>query len=222
MQTILLLIGLILIYTVTRLIMAEFKEDLDKIKQYKPVSTLLLVMVVLLSFMVSGHRLQYSFLILLGLAFSFGGDMALMYRQQIKMFRLGLASFLIAHIVYIIAFIAYAGFSTRDIFSGVILGIAAVVIYWFLRPGLEGMTIPVVFYIVIISLMVNRAFAAFFTDVFTLEQGILISTGAVLFYISDVILAVARFRFPFRYNRISLAFYYSGQLLIALSTHLFI
>ena len=48
-------------------------------------------------------------------------------------------------------------------------------------------------------------------------QAVLVLIGAVLFYVSDVILAAARFWKPWRYHRISLAFYYSGQLLIALA-----
>ena len=45
--------------------------------------------------------------------------------------------------------------------------------------------------------------------------------GALLFYFSDVILAANKFWKPWRYNRISLVFYYSGQLLIALSAGYF-
>jgi hypothetical protein len=49
----------------------------------------------------------------------------------------------------------------------------------------------------------------------------MIATGAVLFYISDIILAASRFWRPWRYHRLSLAFYYSGQLLIALAASYF-
>jgi hypothetical protein len=49
----------------------------------------------------------------------------------------------------------------------------------------------------------------------------MILTGALLFYISDIMLAANRFWKPWRYNRISLAFYYGGQLLIALAAGCF-
>jgi hypothetical protein len=42
----------------------------------------------------------------------------------------------------------------------------------------------------------------------------MVLVGAALFYISDVILAANRFWKPWEYNRISLGFYYGGQLLI--------
>lgn len=42
-----------------------------------------------------------------------------------------------------------------------------------------------------------------------------------MFSISDLMLAVNRFRRPFKYHRFSLAFYYGGQFLIALSPAFF-
>jgi len=59
--------------------------------------------------------------------------------------------------------------------------------------------------------------AVFWSEAFTPAQACMIALGAILFYVSDVILAVARYVRPFRYNRISLAFYYAGQALIALA-----
>lgn len=44
-----------------------------------------------------------------------------------------------------------------------------------------------------------------------------VAAGAFLFWISDLMLAVNRFRRPFEYHRLNLAFYYGGRLLIALS-----
>ena len=42
--------------------------------------------------------------------------------------------------------------------------------------------------------------------------------GAMLFYLSDLILAIAKFARPFKHSRLAnLASYYAGQLLIALS-----
>jgi uncharacterized membrane protein YhhN len=84
------------------------------------------------------------------------------------------------------------------------------------------MKVPVIIYTVIISLMVNRAIAAFASPAFSTVQAWMISLGALLFYISDLILAAGRFWRPWKYNRISLAFYYSGQLLIALAGSYFI
>ena len=76
---------------------------------------------------------------------------------------------------------------------------------------------PVIGYIAIISLMVNRAISAFFGTTFTPTQAWLMALGAIAFWVSDLMLAVNRFRQPFEHHHLSLAFYYGGQLFIALS-----
>jgi uncharacterized membrane protein YhhN len=49
----------------------------------------------------------------------------------------------------------------------------------------------------------------------------MVAAGALLFYFSDMILALNRFCIPFKYHRISLALYYSGQALITLTASYF-
>jgi uncharacterized membrane protein YhhN len=94
---------------------------------------------------------------------------------------------------------------------------AGVAVYRYLLPGLGAIKLPVALYVLIICLMVNRAFAAFFGEILSLTQAWLISAGATLFWVSDLILAIHRFRRPLRYHRMGLALYYAGQLLIAMS-----
>jgi uncharacterized membrane protein YhhN len=65
--------------------------------------------------------------------------------------------------------------------------------------------------------MVSRAISTFFGDAFTATQAWLVSLGAVFFMLSDIVLAVNRFRRPMKRHRLSLFAYYLGQLLIALS-----
>jgi hypothetical protein len=69
--------------------------------------------------------------------------------------------------------------------------------------------------------MMNRAVSTFHGGFFNQGQAVMITLGAALFYVSDVILAVSRFRKRWRYNRISLAFYYGGQALLMLSAGFF-
>jgi uncharacterized membrane protein YhhN len=95
--------------------------------------------------------------------------------------------------------------------------VLAVAVFLYLRPGLNGMQGPVLFYMVAICFMVNRAISTFFGNTFTLTQAWLLSVGATLFWLSDLVLAVNRWRRPFRANRFGLFLYYGGQLLIALS-----
>lgn len=73
----------------------------------------------------------------------------------------------------------------------------------------------------VISIMVHRAFSTFASPILTTGQALMIAAGALLFYLSDVILAANRFWRPWKYHRWSLALYYGGQFLIALAASFF-
>lgn len=206
---------------VTLLIRAGFAGNQKQVYVFKPLSTTLVIIVAALScFVADNYNLSYTLAIILGLLFSFGGDVALMFKSK-RAFMIGLILFLIAHVIYSIVFTVYSGFVEGDLISALILILLAIIIYFYLYPGLEEMKIPVLIYIFVISFMMNRAISTFSGEFFNNTQAVLISIGAGLFFISDLILAINKFKKPFKYHRISLAFYYSGQLLIALSTGFF-
>lgn len=209
-----------LVVTVALLVRAELRGDKRQIYLFKPISTLLVIAVALLSLLTPGAQPAYTAWIVLGLVLSLGGDLALMFEAR-KAFLIGLVLFLLAHVVYAVAFTLPNGFFAQDLITGAALLALAVAIYLYLKPGLGSMQVPVMVYILIICLMVNRAVSTFFGDAFGPTQEWLIGAGAVLFMISDVILAVNRFRQPMKHHRISLLFYYGGQLLIALSPSYF-
>jgi uncharacterized membrane protein YhhN len=215
------MIAIVLLAVVTiLLIRAEFSGNKKRIYLFKPLATTLVIIVALLSFLTTRCNPQYTIAIIIGLLFSFGGDIALMFKSK-RAFMIGLISFLFAHIAYAITFTLFSGFWSGDYLSGVIIILISIAVYAYLYSGLESMKIPVLLYIIIIGFMLSRGISTFSGLFFNETQAVLISIGAGLFYISDLILAVNRFKMPFRYNRISLAFYYSGQLLIALSTGFF-
>ena len=210
------LIG-ILIISVTFLMRAEFTKRKGQIYFFKPLSTLLIIALIILSFFISDLAISYKASILAGMLFCLGGDIALMFDSK-KAFLLGLVLFLIGHIVYTITLILHNGFLADSILTPVIITLAGIALYVFLYSGLEGMKLPVLFYLVVISLMLNCALQTYRSEFFNTTQAWHLATGATLFYISDVILAISKFKIPFRYHRISLVFYFSGQLFIALST----
>ncbi len=206
--------------TVTLLVLAEFREDRRQVYLWKPLSTVLVIVVALLSLLQPDAIPAFTLWITAGLIFSLGGDVALMLRTD-RWFRIGLVSFLLAHIVYTIAITAYNGFHPQDLVTGAVLLIVAVVVFFYLKPGLGAMQVPVLVYILVICLMVNRAVSTFFGDTFTTTQAWLLTLGASLFWLSDLVLAINRFRLPFAANRLGLFLYYGGQLLIALSPSYF-
>lgn len=208
----------LLIISVFFLIRAEFQSNRKQIYIFKPISTILVITVVIFA-LLSGNQMSsvYSLWILAALLFSFGGDLALMFQENPKAFRIGLVLFLIAHIVYALSFYKFSGGIAAPAGIIIILAIISAAGYTYLYPQLGSMKIAVLAYILIISYMLNRAIATHFGVNFSNQQAWQISIGAGLFYLSDFMLAINRFKKSFKYSRISLAFYYSGQLLIALS-----
>jgi len=212
----------ILLLTVILLIRAEILLKRKLIYIFKPLSTLLVIAIAALSLLEPIRNTTYTVGILTGLLLSLGGDLALMFQENRKAFTLGLGLFLLAHVAYIITFILLSRFSVRDILPAIILLAAGIGFCLLLKPNLGKMKVPVIVYILVISLMVSRAFGTLDNPVFSTMQAPMIITGAILFYISDVILAACRFWKPWKYHRISLAFYYSSQILLALAASYFL
>jgi uncharacterized membrane protein YhhN len=221
MKTVLYIIP-ILSVVVVFLIRAELLKIRKQIYVLKPIATLLVIGLAAISFAAPGLNMTYSSGVLIGLLLSFGGDIALIFQENRKAFSIGLALFLAAHIAYTVVFILLGQLSNWDLLSGVLLLFAAIYLFRLFQPNLGAMKVPVIAYILIISLMVNQALAAFNSPVFSSTQAWMISSGSLLFYISDLILAANRFWKPWKFQRISLAFYYSGQLLIALAASFFV
>ena len=177
---------------------------------FKPLTTSLIILLALLADTDNG---SYQTLIIVGLVFSLGGDVFLMWPED--RFVLGLVSFLIAHIFYIIAFATDAdgGLNWSPLLPLVIFG---GFMLWILWPGLGSMKGPVVAYMAAILVMGWLALSRWQgTD----RPGVaLAGIGAVLFIISDSILAVDRFRTKFLAARLLvLSTYFTAQTLIALS-----
>jgi uncharacterized membrane protein YhhN len=211
-----------LIVIVILLVRAEILKERRQIYVFKPISTLIVIAIVLLSFLDPSHNPVYSIGVLAGLLLSLGGDVALMFQENRKAFTAGLALFLLAHVVYAVTFHIMGRISAWDGLSAVLLLIMGAGFYTLVKPNLGKMNVPIIVYIVVISVMVNRSVSVLSGEAFSLAQGMMIVTGAVLFYVSDIILAASRFWKAWRYHRMSLFFYYGGQILIALAASYFV
>jgi uncharacterized membrane protein YhhN len=144
-------------------------------------------------------------LVVLALVFSWGGDVFLMLDD---MFVAGLASFLVAHIFYIIAYQKTGASKGRirpfDIAAFALYGIA---LMWILYPGLGGMLIPVMLYAIVLLTMgtwAHKRRGATATASFRY-----VSAGVILFVISDSLIAVNKF-----------AFDVPGERLLVMSTYI--
>ncbi len=160
---------------------------------------------------------RYYHVVVAGLVFGLVGDICLALPGNTA-FRVGLAAFLLGHILYVFAFTQLT--RRADWIHPVNFLILAVsgYIFWSLFPHLGNMLIPVVFYILVISVMVSGAWAVFRNPNVNRVGAWLILLGAVLFYASDIFVARNRFIETEFINRlIGLPFYYTAQFLIAFS-----
>lgn len=157
---------------------------------------------------------RYGKLVFIGLVLSWLGDTFLLGTTD-RMFLFGLASFLLAHVAYVIAF-ATRGINIKWALATFIpITLVSLATMIWLSPWISAeMLIPVRVYSFVISLMVIAAFGAKGNGATTL-----IPLGALLFYCSDLSVAVNQFMQPaFPHYVWGLPFYYTGQIMLALST----
>ncbi len=137
--------------------------------------------------------------IMLGLFFSWVGDVLLMFQDDYPVFfLLGLSSFLVAHLFYILFFHFVRikeGVKGRW-FLLLIVAMYYVGILFILSPHLGDMTLPVRIYAVVISFMFMLAMHMQFIK--NRMAGLYMMAGAMLFIISDSLLAINKFYFPFQ------------------------
>ncbi|HLK22348.1 MAG TPA: lysoplasmalogenase [Bryobacteraceae bacterium] len=146
------------------------------------------------------------------LAVSTLGDVLLDLDPE-KLFVFGLGSFLLAHLIYLWTFIRNR---TRPLALGVaqIVPTALVLVYsvsvsaWLL-PSLGGLIVPVAIYMCAITAMVLSAILARFSNPW-------VAVGAILFLISDSLLAINKFKTPVPLRDVLVwSTYYAGQFAIA-------
>jgi uncharacterized membrane protein YhhN len=190
---------------------AEYFGPAWQVFVFKPLTTsLIIAMAVLLPGQV-GPR--YRALIVLGLLCSLAGDTFLMLPGD--RFVLGLASFLLAHLCYITAFVSGAGVRVTPRLAApyVLYDVAFMAILW---PTLGPLTLPVTAYGIVLAVMGWQAaerWAALRTS-----PALGAAVGGALFLLSDSVLAVNRFVAPFRASRLLImTTYIAAQWLIARS-----
>jgi uncharacterized membrane protein YhhN len=156
----------------------------------------------------------YRYAIIAGLIFSLAGDIFLMLPED--RFVHGLVSFLLAHLFYIAAF-AFEGAGRPGLPYAVPFLLYGAVMLRVLLPGLGSMKVPVIVYMLVIMLM---AWLALDRWAGTGQQGSAQAfTGALLFVVSDSLLALNRFKRPFPSAQLYvMSTYFAAQWLIALST----
>jgi len=134
---------------------------------------------------------KLAFMVIIALLFSWIGDIMLLF-QELKpiYFMLGLVSFLLAHITYIVIFNKSSQNFKPKIFTystGFLLALYGILLLLLMWSGLGDLKIPVIIYTIIIMTMG-------ITALFRRANGAnLVLIGAMLFIVSDSLLALNKF-----------------------------
>jgi uncharacterized membrane protein YhhN len=155
-----------------------------------------------------------------GILLSLTGDVLLMISLD-RLFLAGLVVFLLAHVAYLVGFnIPIPGISAWGFFLAIMVGLGGTrVIRRILVPlavnGQGRMRMPIIVYGVVISLMLLSAMLKLTDFTWNATAAALVSVGAFLFYISDIILAWNKFVSPIQHGRIyNIAAYHLGQIVL--------
>jgi uncharacterized membrane protein YhhN len=195
---------------------AAWRRDRRQIYVFKPLTTVLIIAATLIVFApATGH---YRNIILVGLTLSLAGDVFLMLPGN--RFIPGLASFLAAHLAYVWAFSLGVGFAPAQLLWLAPFACFGLVVVAYLWRGLPDAALKgaVVAYLLVIVAMAWRAAVRTQSPEVPGLSAMTALAGACLFLASDSVLAVDRFRRPFRAAEpIVFATYWAAQLLIGLS-----
>jgi len=157
----------------------------------------------------------------IGILFSLAGDISLIFID--RFFMVGLIVFLLGHIAYLIRFnIPFP--ETLGVWAiaiAIVIGLSSVRL---IRRIVEGvrknqprLVLPVIVYSTIITLMLLSALLTLFRPEWKSTPAYLVSFGAFLFFLSDIVLAWNRFVSPIKNSRmINIGVYHLAQITIIL------
>ena len=163
------------------------------------ISKCLVIPMLLAAYIAGGGRSLFP---ILALILGWFGDVLLIRIQNTVHFKLGLASFLLGHICYIIAFMSLLGIGAANvgaanidipailIFTPPTIALGAVV-FRLIKPTKE-MSAPVIVYMIVLLAMSFFGFQVFLSNPGV--AGLLILSGSFNFIVSDTILAYYTFR----------------------------
>jgi uncharacterized membrane protein YhhN len=180
------------------------------------------VMVLLLAgYSLAGGWVGQGYWFGLGFVLSLVGDIFLLLSPGYFIF--GLAGFLLAHVFYIVGFNQGAPVITWGSLALLLVFIAFDALGYrrlqralLDQPNGRRLRYPVAIYIIVITVMVLSAFSTLFRADWPQPAALLVSLGAMLFFVSDFTLANDRFAGPLKGGRvIVIVTYHLAQVLIA-------
>ena len=165
------------------------------------------------AWLAGARQTVYGKVLLAGLIFSWFGDYFLIGGSQGR-FLAGLVSFFLAHLAYCVAYYVRGTDPHAVASAGAVLVLPVLIVVPWIWPGVPAeLRVPVVAYLIVISVMVALA-----VGTWGQPGSVLIIAGALLFYGSDLFVARGRFVESDQFNPLlGLPLYFGGQALLALS-----
>jgi alkenylglycerophosphocholine/alkenylglycerophosphoethanolamine hydrolase len=154
----------------------------------------------------------------LGLVCSLGGDVLLMLSE--RYFIGGLVAFLLGHLAYIVGLNAGGLLLPLEALLLIPMALIGGWLFWRIGAAIKAsgrskLRVPVALYTAVISLMVVSALTTLFRPDAPIGPALLVGLGAVLFFISDAVLAWNRFVAPVPYGKLLvIVTYHLGQMAI--------
>ena len=155
----------------------------------------------------------------IGIVFSLAGDIFLMLPKE--QFIAGLVAFLLAHVAYIIGFnLSFPPLDAFGIVMAVLIGTTGAKLYQniavgLIKQGKKTLLKPVLAYTAVISIMLLSAILTFSRPEWDTNVSATVSIGAILFMLSDAILAWNKFVSPIKNGRtMNMAAYHLGQIIL--------
>jgi uncharacterized membrane protein YhhN len=157
-------------------------------------------------------------LVIIALVFSWAGDVTLEFAGQYEMmFMVGLLCFMATQVLYFIIFYRTPGaaYDMRRLSFGIIpVYVYGAFLVYFLYNDLGDMRVPVIVYAWVILTMLSGAISRL--GKVSRISYYLVLCGAILFVLSDSLIAINKFSYPFIGSRILImSTYIAGQFLIA-------
>jgi len=160
---------------------------------------------------------KYFYGVLMALFFSWLGDVFLIFEKQHELFFIaGLSAFLLAHLFYIFVFkldVMRFNLLKSKPYLPFLLLLYLVGFLYLLQPNLNELFLPVSIYALIICIMLLFAILRYGqVDPFSFK---LSCFGALLFVLSDSVIAINKFLFPFEWAyTLIIVLYALGQFFI--------
>ena len=179
------------------------------------------VMLCLFIWLVSTAGLQGApFWFGIGILFSLAGDIALLFIE--RFFIVGLVAFLLGHIAYLIGFNTPLPqtSSTWSFILAIVIGLGSVRVLRRIVASIRArrqnrLVVPVLVYGTVITLMLLAAMLTLFRPDWNPTAALLVSFGAAMFYLSDIVLAWHRFVSPIKNGRmLNIGMYHLAQIMI--------